>query len=641
MYIMTNRQEKILRYLLSKDKIISGQELAKQFDVTTRTIRNDITVIESILENKSGLKINRFKGKGYKIEILQNDQLFAFLESLNSIDEKIPVEPEERINYLLNRLLLSSQYLKLDDLADELFISRSTIQNDFINIKVIVEKLGLSIISKSNYGVKLVGDETKRRFAISEQLISEISSWNYSILNNLIISNDEILILKSSVLNQLKLAKLNLSDMSLNNLIIHIAIACKRVRDGSYIKGPSIKNSQEKEFLVAKEIINEVSNKLDIKFPDVELSYIAMHLMGTKLFFNKEEKIKWSNLEHKISEVAMEMINVVEKKLKISFKDDPELLAALSLHLKPVLHRYENNMSIRNTMLEAIKVNYPIAFEAGVSASRVVENRFEILVDESEIGFIALHFGAAMERLKVDKSVKRCLIVCTTGLGSSRLLYYKLQSKFGDKISIIGTTELHNIDVYDEKSIDLIISTVPLPNEIEIPFIVVDALLGKESVEQIEKRINTNHGSVSHLYLNKESIYLNKKLNSPEEVINYICNDLVEKKIVSGDILESVISRENAAPTSFGNLVAMPHPLEAFTTETFWSLLTLEKQIDWYNKPVQLVCFLHVAISNVDELEPLYKELLSLLDDKSKVQELLDSTDESEILKILENLNTI
>lgn len=639
MDILTRRQKMILNYLLQKDKIISGQELAKEYDVTTRTIRNDIVAIEEILANDSGIHIESIRGKGYKVEVFQNKKLFSFLKKINDNTESNPIEPEERVNYIVNRLLLSSEYLKIDELADELFISRSTLQNDLLNVKVVLGKFGLKIVSKPGHGVCLIGDEKERRYAISEQIVSEISNHNNSNFENIILPEAEINFLKKIVLKQLKQANLNLSDMSLNNLIVHIAIACKRVREGSYIQNTSASISHEKEFLVAKNIVEQIENELNISFPDIELTYIAMHLMGTKIFFNKNERKSWGKLEHEISSVSKEMIKVAEEKLNMDFEEDTELLAALSLHLKPVLHRYENNMSIRNTMLDAIKINYPIAFEAGVSASKVLEKRFNIIVDESEIGFIALHIGAAIERKKTKKSIKNCLVVCTTGLGSSRLLYYKLKSKFGDRINIIGTTELHNIDLYDEKSIELIISTVPLPSNIKIPFIVVDVLLGSKAIKELENEINSTNESFSNLYLNQRTIYLQKHLKTSDEVIKYICSDLIGKKLVSKEITESVLTRESTASTSFGNYVAMPHPLEAFSNDTFWSLLTLKEPIMWNDKEVQIVCFLHVASSDMDELEPLYKELLSLLDDEESVKKIIDAKNKEEVFKILEKIN--
>ncbi|WP_368901383.1 transcription antiterminator [Oceanobacillus oncorhynchi] len=636
---LTNRQEELLRFLLSKDTIISGEELAKRFSVTSRTVRNDVAVLASILSIDSGIKILSIRGKGYKIEIEDSSKLNSFLDSFTNSKDGFPVEPEERVNYLLNRLLLSSEYLKLDDLAEELYVSRSTVQNDLLNVKVLLEKLGMNLLAKTSKGFIIEGEERRRRYAISERVISHLNNHNINIINDLILPENEMLILRNIVLKRLKETNLNLSDIALNNLIVHIAIACRRIRGGDYIQTQKSQVSQEKEFTVAQKIIQDISDQLNIQFPDIESSYIAMHLMGTKLFFNKEERGNWGKLEKKILQVAEEMILEVERKLNLGIRKDQELLATLSLHLKPVLHRYENNMSIRNTMLEAIKINYPIAFEAGVIASRVIERRFSILVGEPEVGFIALHFGAAIERTKIERKPKRCLIVCTTGLGSSRLLFYKLRSKFNDRISIVGTTELHNIGLYDEENIDLIISTVPLSDNVKIPYIVVDSLLDENSIAQLEKTIMDENNSIAFLYLNRESIYINRDFRTPEEIIRYISEDLINKKYVSDGLVESVLAREKAAPTSFGNLVAMPHPLESFSNDTFWSLLTLNRPIHWNNKLVQVVCFLHIATHDMEKLEPLYKELLSLLESEDKVKKLLQAKSSLEILKIVENLH--
>lgn len=639
MRILTKRQEELLRFLLSIDTIVSGKELAEKFSITSRTIRNDVADLANILSIDSGIKILSIRGKGYKIEIEDSSKLNSFLDCFKNSENKFPVEPEERANYLLNRLLLSSEYLKLDDLAEELYISRSTVQNDLLNVKVLLENRGMSLLAKQNRGFIIEGEEKKRRYAISENVISHLSDQNINIINDLILPVDEMLILKNIVLKRLKEANLNLSDMALNNLIVHIAIACKRIRGGDYIQMQKVQPFHEKEFVVAQKIIRNISDQLAIRFPDVESSYVAMHLMGTKLFFNKEERSNWSKLEKKISQVAREMIAEVENKLNLKIGEDPELLASLSLHLKPVLHRYENNMPIRNTMLEAIKINYPIAFEAAIIASKVIERRFSILVDEPEVGFIALHFGAAIERTKIERKAKRCLIVCTTGLGSSRLLFYKLRSKFSDKISIVGTTELHNIGLYDEDNIDLIISTVPLSDDIKIPYVVVDALLDGNSIAQLEKTIIGDNHSIALLYLNRESIYLNKEFQTPEEIIKYIGEDLISKNYVNDGIVESALAREKAAATSFGNFVAMPHPLESFSNDTFWSLLTLNHPIPWNNKLVQVVCFLHIATHDMEELEPFYNELLSLLESKDKVKKLAQAKDSVAVLKIVENLH--
>ncbi|MCH1922253.1 PRD domain-containing protein, partial [Shewanella sp. A3A] len=91
------------------------------------------------------------------------------------------------------------------------------------------------------------------------------------------------------------------------------------------------------------------------------------------------------------------------------------------LHLKPAMNRYRYGMNLRNPMLDAIKANYPVAFETAVLAGLVLEQETGLHVEENEIGYLALHFGAAMERSKLQHAPKRCMIVCASGIGSARL----------------------------------------------------------------------------------------------------------------------------------------------------------------------------------------------------------------------------
>ena len=42
----------------------------------------------------------------------------------------VPVMPEERVRFMMRKLLLQSDYLKIDQLAEELFISRMTVSSD-------------------------------------------------------------------------------------------------------------------------------------------------------------------------------------------------------------------------------------------------------------------------------------------------------------------------------------------------------------------------------------------------------------------------------------------------------------------------------------------------------------------------------
>ncbi|MTE25099.1 HTH domain-containing protein, partial [Microbacterium sp. ZXX196] len=85
--------------------------------------------------------------------IIESDQLFRkFLKDSfqEGKDEIIPTLKGGRVHYIINRLLLTDKNLKLEDLADELFISKSTIQNDLKEVKELLKSYDLKVEKTGN-----------------------------------------------------------------------------------------------------------------------------------------------------------------------------------------------------------------------------------------------------------------------------------------------------------------------------------------------------------------------------------------------------------------------------------------------------------------------------------------------------------
>lgn len=64
------------------------------------------------------------------------------------------------------------------------------------------------------------------------------------------------------------------------------------------------------------------------------------------------------------------------------------------------MNRIRYKMNIRNPLLKEIKINFPAAFEGALIASKCINNFLDLEVGEHEVAFIALHIGAALERMK-------------------------------------------------------------------------------------------------------------------------------------------------------------------------------------------------------------------------------------------------
>ena len=120
------RQRKLLALLRVQQKVVTSKELAAQMEVSDRTVRNDIQVLNEVLAS-CGAKIETIRGKGLILRAA--DQSSAILNQLAYAEGSLQTK-EERAQFLLMKLLLADKGIRADDLEDEMFISRTTLETD-------------------------------------------------------------------------------------------------------------------------------------------------------------------------------------------------------------------------------------------------------------------------------------------------------------------------------------------------------------------------------------------------------------------------------------------------------------------------------------------------------------------------------
>ncbi|MGY0692477.1 BglG family transcription antiterminator [Virgibacillus sp. FSP13] len=642
--MLNSRLRIILQELMAAKIPITGGYLANLNQVTPRTTRADVKQLDSFLSNNGAL-IDSVRGKGYKLEITDETLFRAYLQTI-STDEMtdhsfVPESQEARTAFLIKRLLLSGDYVKLDDLADELYVSKSTIQNYLKQVKAIFAEYGIHLESRPNYGLKAIGNELKLRFCLAEYLFDHRCRRDKQVFGSHLSSfaPEDLTRISDIIMEEIQHHQIILSDIAMNNLLIHIAIAYKRIKSGYHVTlhDTDLKDIlQQKEYLVATEIVQKVEHTFNVAFPQSEVAYIAIHLLGTKLLTktNTGDKLVKQVMDEEIVHLVNLALDKIEAELNLGIKDDKELKIGLSLHLKPAINRYKYGMNVRNPMLADIKTNYPLAFEAGILAGLAIKDETGIEINENEVGYLALHIGAAIERRKMDSGPKRCLIVCASGLGTAQLIFYKLKNYFGKSLDVVGTTEYYQLINYQLQDVDFIVSSIPIEHELSVPVVEVNAILGEHDLEKIERVVvDQNQGSPS--YFQKELMFLRRQFDSKEAVLQFFQTELLDKGLVDSTLLEAVYEREKVAPTSFGNLVAVPHPITPKSNQTFLAVCTLEKAIMWNNKPVQFICLLCVKKDSMEDLQSMYDMLGNIIDQPEIVQHLVKAKTYEEFIHIL------
>ncbi len=625
---------------MQSETYVTGKYLANINKVSTRTNRDDIRNLNLELADYGAL-VESIMSKGYKL-VIKDEQLFRhFLSEMSEYlyagDEVHPQTPKERVHFIMVRLLLEEIYIKLEDLAEELFVSKSTVQNDLKDVKRILSTYDISLVSRPNHGLMINGDEVKVRFCIAEIMFNRTQGDGFNYLDPLFsfLTKAELDTIQDIILAQIKAHAITLSDIAIQNLVVHIAIAYERIKSGNHVTLYRMDTQQieeQTEYVVAHNIVDSIQKKFQVTFPEEETAYIAIHLLGTKMltFDAKGDKLE-GVMEAEILQTVTKMLEKVEHELSLGVKDDQELVMALCLHLKPAINRYKYGMNIRNPMLADIKRNYPLAFEAGILAGLVIEQHTETKINENEIGYLALHIGAAIERRKITSGPLRCLVVCASGLGTAQLIYYRLKNRFGESLDVVGTTEYYKLKKRSLEGIDFIISSIPIKEKFPVPILEVNAVLSSNDMEKVDRFLAKEQNNTSRLF-KRDLMFLNMNFKSREETMSYIAEQLMQQSLVEEPFLSSIYKREEVAPTSYGNLVAIPHPITPQSSQTFLTVCTLQEPIMWKDKPVQFVCVLCVKKNSQEDLQFMYEALGRIVASRPLVERLIKAKNYDEFM---------
>ena len=507
-----NRENEILKKLIKSDSPLVIKELARQLEVSPRTIRYDLDKIESWL-NENGLKLQRKQGVGIYLKDSAEDKLTNILDM--ELDYKRAYTPEERQQLILKELLERDEPVIIKEFEINLDVSEGTIINDLNKVENWLQHRNLELLRKPNYGIEIRGYEDNWRRAVFDFLEESSSREDTSSILNLfkkknnissfissyqellnLINSSQVKTIKDIIRRIEKKLDFSFTDAAFSALVLHIVIAVQRILKNKDINMNSrqlLLLKKKKEFEIAGKIVAQLEDKFELEIPESEIGYITLHLLGAK--FRRKGEVDFDNnklFDDRLLNLTYQLVEIAGRILNLNLTNDQDLIYGLALHLKPTLNRIKYNLNIENQLVNDIKDKYPEIYRASKIAAGVVQTEIQGEISEEEIGFIAMHIGAAVERKNIKPAAAQKLkaaLVCSTGIGTTQILAERIKNEFSN-LEIVDSYSYHDIEYNDFKlnEIDFIISTIELP-EIELKNVQVNPLLKEEDIENIEELI--------------------------------------------------------------------------------------------------------------------------------------------------------
>jgi lichenan operon transcriptional antiterminator len=591
---MNSKAIKILK-LFAKNNVQTSKALACEMNISVRSVGNYIKEINTLYP---GLITSNQKGYYANLKAIS---VALYNEKNNSI---IPQNSKERVLYIINALLKNTDFdtFDIDDFADELYVSSSTIRSELNRIKAKLHQFDLELLVNGN-NIKVHGSESNKRKLLSK-IIYENSNVNYISLDYLqeIFPNLDIVSISNLVRDSLRNHNCLMNDYSIINLVLHIAITidriCANIRPDLFLIEKT--SLEDLDMSLASEIASKLEDKFSITFSSSDIYELAL------LTFSRSTSIDYASLNinslkellgNQVYNLVLKLINVIKHDYYIELSDS-KFFIRFSLHIQNLIFRAKNNYYCKNPLAHTIKASNPLIYEMAISLAAIIQEDQKILINADEIAYIAFHIGSALDQQKNLNNKIKAILFCPD--------YYDIKESLMNQINQYFNEDLVLIDVFcDESQIttqndaELIISTLQLRNPTKIPLVLINMFFGKTDKEHISKQLdiiahekqkNSFSNNIRKL-LDPNLFIMRNGLKTSENCIDYMAQTLINNGYCDETFIQEVYERENVASTLFDNF-AIPHPLHMNGYKTGIAILISSDSIKWDSQKINLVIML-------------------------------------------------
>ena len=474
----------------------------------------------------------------------------------------------ERINILKMILYFDESGLKLSDIAETMKIPKMDVRKDLEVMSEEVKKDGIRLVYENYKGYRLTGnkgDLLVKRVGIIEDIIRELketgdffnreksTTWHreeyfygYIKYENMEITRKFLELIEKEL-------SLKIDEGNYNRVFSYILMLINF--DELYDNMEELLSRNflfhTPEYLAIERILGKLFRENDRKekTKEANLLLITDLIMGIGVNGLKNDTFyKWINEEavvEKIIEKVSEMIN-------LDLKEDRILITGLVDNLKSSIYRINNDIQIINSVFKDLILNRDKNIAIVKKAIEETEKEFKINFTEYEIASMAYQIKSSIKRTK-RKNIKKVLLICGLGYGSSKILEESLKENY--EIDIVDIIPYYLADdlIPGYKEVDFILSTIEIHRQFEvsygIPIIKINPIMQDEDFEKLaEYGIEKNRTSLSLKKL-VSIIESNSEINDKQKLIENL-KDEFEDKIVNdiqktGHTLRKLLKKEN------------------------------------------------------------------------------------------------
>ena len=631
---MFNEREKLILQILLKNigEALSIKEIAKATKIKERTLYREIKNLEDSLQRLG-------------IELVKEKSRYILKGNVSSLDsslfetnfEDYAYSTETRLTLILCFLILNED-TSIKDISDKLMLSYNTVATTITTIEKILFDYKLTLIRKKGQGIEIEGKEVDRRVLLISLLCNEISDEEFfTRLNNrdILSSNPFIKFLNFDLIKKVfyenkHLDVFNLyTDSSIKKILISLNVVFLRISYTTEIK----ENFTAQEYNSIISLLNASKEIVDFDITEDIIQFLIKILKTCRLI----EQLSYFNDKYSYTLVYKInlLIKYVSEKMNVDFTQDTNLSSGLIAHVESAIKRHQMNLTEENDeLLEFVLKNYNELYLIIKSELLVVFD--EINFNSTELSYIVIHFASSFEQI-YRKNFIRALVICASGIGSSKILGSQIRKNIPE-IKNLEYTIPSKVTKSLVNNYDVVISTIELEQDID--YLLIPTILKEKDISLIQERILASRSFKRNDFVKSENSFNIDKLGSACQIIlkntEYIVADNTKnnKEILDNifenstlvinnkkEIVDSLLNRHNKSSVVIPNTdIALFHTLDKGLAEPFIIICSLNNVLamkDTMGEEQRVEYFIIMVSPNEQEYTELLSQIsIAILDDK-------------------------
>jgi transcriptional antiterminator len=178
----------------------------------------------------------------------------------------------------------------------------------------------------------------------------------------------------------------------------HIMFAINRIKNGLEMGNPFLMETKAlypREFAIAKEVVEVISVKLNVKLPEGEVGFIALHIHSAVANKNLSEINQHSQL-------ITQLINTVEDQFQINIDKESIDYMRLVRHLRFAIERVKSGESVTEPekIANLLKNEYPLCYNLSWKLIKVMQHALKKPIFDAEAVYLTMHLQRLQNKYK-------------------------------------------------------------------------------------------------------------------------------------------------------------------------------------------------------------------------------------------------